>query len=110
MYYVKCAISLVISSLLALLVSWQCTVLWRWFCEPSLGAGPSQAAWYGIALIFHGVYVAGTLLSPRDTPDDKTGGWDGWTNRYLSRQFALAFAVFWVMGGSYVLGRIVGWL
>lgn len=97
---------LVISALgmlLALLQSFALSTLWRWFLSPQYGAGPSFAAWYGVAAIV-GLLMAASLQRVTVTRDERP------IADAIARCVGIGIITMFVLGFTWLTGQVFGWL
>ena len=105
----KKVLALVVLTLVApfvsLLMCWTFGVLWSWFVAPSLGAGPSMAAWFGIGCIANIVLNTALITVTRQKVDA-----DDQILTAFSRQLGVSLGCLAVTGGAWVTGQIIGWI
>lgn len=95
---------IILTPVRAIVLAGTCATLWRWFAAESLGAGPSNAAWYGISLIAGILVGASTINLPKIKDDEQP------VIGPLARDLGLLVACGIVLGVSWLTGQIVGWL
>ena len=106
----KIFFSTCVGVLIALEMTMFMTWAWSSFVEASLGAGPTKAAWFGIAVILQVLIVNATFTIPRDGATDENGGWHGFSNRVISRQLGFAVGVPCLYVTALIIGHVLGWL
>lgn len=93
-------LSFVLTMLSNCVLAWTMHTLWDWFCVASLGPGPSNAGWWGIALISSVVIMCNTTnLARSETKKAQT--WE--------RPVSLVLSCLVTLGIAWVFGSILGW-
>ena len=93
---------IVISTLFgALFNAWALHMLWHWFVSMQYGAGPSMAAWFGLASI--GRIVTHQVQGSSSSKDKE------WSD-ILTDQIAWYLGVLMVLGAAWATGAVFGWL
>lgn len=102
----RVVVGLVAAPITALINAWAMSTIWSWFVQPQFGAGPSSAAWYGLASIVSLVLIPAAIATTNDKnrqPDDS-----------LARTIALPIGLWLValsaVAVSWVTGQILGWI
>lgn len=91
----------VTAPLSALLVSWAAGTMWDWFLRPQYGAGPSSAAWFGIATIA-GIVLVGPLSNL--AKEERNGSVTAKSIGYL---LGIAIVMPVVVGSAWVVRALV---
>lgn len=85
----------------ALLVSWAAGTMWDWFLRPQYGAGPSAAAWFGIATIASIILVGPLSGIAKDNQDAPI------TAKSIGYLLGVAIVMPLVVGSAWIVRALV---
>lgn len=108
MKILKILFSLSLSMIIVFVQAWAFSTLWSWFVAPQYGSGPTYPAWFGLSLIAG--TVIGTVLVRSDISRREKDDDDDDLSRGILVGVGIILAYFFVVGWSWVVGQIAGWL
>ncbi len=84
--------------------------LWRWFCAPQYGAGPSLSAWFGIGMMV--AVIAVFAKDSRQKPNEAgaTVPMAGVLYEMAAAAINLAFTCGIACGVAWTAAKAMGWL